>query len=132
MAFDTELVAWVLTQSTITALIGTRIHPDFLPQNTTLDAIVYNQISGVRAHSTAGASGYCEARYQLSCWSATKAGAKALAEAVRKAIDGFGGTMGTTAVNYAFLEDETDAWEDEPKRWRTDLDFMIAFNESTT
>jgi hypothetical protein len=95
----------------ITALVGSstsaRIYPMLMPQGATLPALTYQTISETREPELVGQNGLFQARVQINCWAATFAGAAALKEAVRNAIDG------TTSQfpNGVFIENSRDTVE---------------------
>lgn len=94
--------AFLATKPTITAVVGNRIYADKAPQGITGARIVYRVTGGEKTYHTRGPSGLVEAGISLT-FHANKGGdiATALAayEAVRNQIDGFQGTMGTTAID---------------------------------
>lgn len=104
--------------SAISSLVGARIYPVLLPQDPTYPAITYQRISGERRHDLQGASGIGHPRISVSCWATTYAGVKALAAAVRKALDGFRGTLSsadspplTVTALAVMIENEIDLFE---------------------
>lgn len=84
--YATELRHYLLSDSTVAGLIGTRYYARQLEQNATLPAVAASLISNVDAGKLAGASEAQESSYQLDCFAATQGGADALAAAVRDAL----------------------------------------------
>lgn len=124
------LVAKLLAMAGVTSLVGTRIYPLVEPQDASLPAIVYQRISGPRDHVMEGASGLAMARMQLTMLASTYSGAKALAEAVRAALDGVGhATWGTVPVERSFLENDSDAWADRFEAPVVRHDYSIWYRE---
>ena len=77
----------------------------------TLPALTYQRIDTPRVHShdTSGATGTAHPRIQFDCWAASYANAKGLADALRGALNGYKGTMGSVnpvTVQSALQEDE--------------------------
>lgn len=95
-------------EATITALVGLRIYPNVIPQDATLPAIAYQTISraGVMAHD--GATGLAWQRIQTTIVADSSTGAEAVAEACRKVLDGFRGTVGSVPVHAVFLDSAAD------------------------
>lgn len=91
MLIETALFAYL---SELAGLVGARVYPLKLPQKPTLPAITYQRISGPHVHSHSGISGLARPRYQFTCWAEKYADAKATAEILRLALDGYKGTMG--------------------------------------
>lgn len=95
----------------ITALVSTRIYPNKLPQTVTLPAITYQRISTPRIHThdTSGKTGTAHPRFQFDAWGTSYASCKAVADAIRAALNGYRGTMGgadPVTVQGALIDDE--------------------------
>ena len=103
----------------------------------------YAVLSGIERHSERLATGpdtEAEALFQLDIWADLDSEAETLAEAVRKtvptgyssALDGFRGTMGSTAVSSAVIEAIRDLSELETgdigvQRFRRSLDIRVRY-----
>ena len=123
------LYAHLAADSGVAALVSTRIYPLVVPQDVDLPAIAYQRISGPRDHVHEGASGLVVARMQVTCHAWSYSGAKALAEAVRAATDGFSGTMGEVSVDAALLVNDRDGWAQGFESPVVRLDFMVWYQE---
>lgn len=77
----------------VNAIVGQRIAPWESTQSLTLPNITYLRVSSNREHIMAGSDGFCHAMIQIDCWAATYSAAKDLAEAVRRTLDGYKGTV---------------------------------------
>lgn len=133
---ETALYATVIEDATVNAIIGTRFFPNVVPQSAKIPAATYMQISGPRVHSVEGALGMVKARYQINCWAAKYSTVKDLAEAIRKQLDGFSGTVNTVQIQSIMLVDEGDfpKLTDDAEvtlRYGKRLDFIIWFQEAT-
>lgn len=95
--------------SAVRALVGDRIYPARTPQDTTLPKIVFTTITEGRAPTMAGSSGAVNPRIQIDCWADSNAGADALADAVRLALDGYRGTVASVQIRSCFLDSKRDA-----------------------
>ena len=132
MSIAADIVAFLLADSTLGGLIGTRLYPLKLPQDPTMPAITYQWISGARVHSTDGASGLSSPRIQFDCWALTYLEAEAVFEALRKRLDGFQGTAGASRIQAAFFESERDLYDDEARLYRRSTDFFVWYEEAVT
>jgi|WetSurSiteA1Bulk_404760.scaffolds.fasta_scaffold19697_2 hypothetical protein len=103
--------AQLLSDPTVFGLVATRIYPSMLPQAVTLPAISYFRVSTGRLLSHDGPSGLEHPLLQLDMWAESYDVAKALAAAVREALDGF---ASSGELRGAFLSDERDIPEDTP------------------
>lgn len=129
MTIEEGLVDYVLDQAGITSLIGTRIAPAPLSQKSTLPAITYQLISVEDALLHDGPMGLPQPRIQLDCWASSYAGVKALAAAVKVAIHGYKGTMGTVQVEQASVVNLVDSYEPNTGKWRVIVDTVIQYKE---
>jgi hypothetical protein len=130
VTLEVGLHAFLLADPAVAALIGTRMTPLVLPQNTAYPALTYQRISGQRLRSVDGPAGRARPRMQIDSWAETYLEAKALAAAVRRALDGYAGPMGAAQVGAVSLDDERDIHEDEPKVSRVTQDYLISHEET--
>lgn len=131
---ETAIYSILTADDTILSLVSTKIYPKILPQSSTVPAITYNQISGPRGHTMSGPDGTVASRYQINCWDSTYAGAKAIAEAVRKELDGYTGTVNSRQIDSIMLDNEGDMPDGENninnvRRFGKMLDFIIFYQE---
>lgn len=130
MSFESDFRTLLLADGTIAGIVSARVYPDIFPQGATFPGIVYQRISGVRDYTLAGPDGLCVARMQVTCWSTTRAASKSLAEAVRKCLAGYSGTMTSTVVQFVRQLDEIDGFESDPELYRTDADYEVYYEET--
>jgi len=130
MTIEEGLYDYLSTDVGVSALVSTRIYPGTLPQNWTNPAISYQRISGERVRNLTGPAGRARPRIQIDCWADSYSGAKALATAVRSAMDGYAGLMGTTRVSSIVLESDTDFYETDIQVYRVSMDFWISHLET--
>jgi hypothetical protein len=132
------LRAYLLADSAISALVGTRIYPITPPQGQELTHIVYHMISGQGDRHMQGRSGLSRPRIQIDCWGATVDEAIALAGEVKERIDGFRGAMawGTSSpqssviVQAIFFESERDDFDADSGLYLVSHDYIVWFEES--
>ena len=111
MSIRSGLFSHLSGTAAITAIVGTspkRIYPVFLPQGRPHPALIYKRIDGGHDHNLKGSAGHATGKFQIDALSDSYEGADTLAEAVRQAMDGFGGTFGSTDVRSVKLDDEED------------------------
>lgn len=108
-----EALRTVLTgNGTVSGLVGTRIYPLVLPQGVTLPAIAYQRISGVREHTHDKTGDLARPRFQWTCVATTYSSAKALANAVRAALDNYRATASTVVIEAIYVENEIDVFNE--------------------
>lgn len=139
MFLETAIKAHLATYAELTALVGTRIHPGSLPQNSPLPALVYSKVSGVPEYAHDGANGAVESRIQISCLGADYGTTKNVSKAVKRAFRPFEiapGTMGGVGgvhVAGVFLENEMDIFESSDvehlERYHIPQDWMFSHQE---
>jgi len=111
---STAIVAMLRADTSVAALVGTRIYPSYAPQNYTLPVIVYTRLSASRVRSADGSAGMVAMNMQLSCWAATKAGAETLSAAVQSCLDDYSGTSDGVVIDVISMDNELDAPIVEP------------------
>lgn len=90
MSAETQLYATLSAHAGLTALVGTRIYPDAIPENSALPAVVYIRANTVPTYSIGGVLLCEEVRLALSGWSKTRAEAEAVADQVQAALQASG------------------------------------------
>ncbi len=112
MSIEEGLRTELLADAATLAIISTRIHPSVIPQGGALPAIVYNRVSSERTVDLDGPSDFVKVRIRVDCWHNTYAGVKALADAVRAALNGVGlaspKTLGAEPVQLVYLDSDGD------------------------
>ncbi len=114
MVIEEALFAHLSADAGVAALVGNRIYPIEAPQEAVLPYVVYQRISGPRVRSHSGPSHLAQPRFQITGAAATYPSLRAVMNAVRVALDGFRGTMGSgpgVDVGGAFVENELDSEE---------------------
>ena len=90
MSIETELHDTLSGAAGVTALVGTRIFANLVPENTANPCIDYSLIAGTRLHTLLGQNDMQRKLIQISCHGNTYPSAKAVAEAVLAALQGDG------------------------------------------
>jgi hypothetical protein len=108
-----DLKQFLAADAGIAALVGSRIYPARLPQAVTYPALSYEQVSGIRVRDLLGPSGKVRRRVTVNSWALTNIQAFTVADAVRQALDGFDGWMGSTFVVSVILDNEIPLFEEE-------------------
>ena len=121
--------AILIADETVLGLVSSRIYPMKLPQGPTMPAITYSRISGPRIETMAGPSGMAFPRVQVDSWASTYAGVKALADAVRKALDGYRGTIVSIRVGGIIMDGELDLYEPGVEEYRVTQDYIVWHDE---
>jgi hypothetical protein len=126
-AMTSDLRTKILAASAVSALIGTRVYPDLIPQDVTYPCANVVLVGGTEEATLAsGTCGLADSRVQINAWAVTRLGALELADAIREAIIGYKGTTGTTVFGCIKLEGTFRSfYEDDVKVWQVQQDFIV-------
>ena len=115
MTVEQGLVAHLLADATVSGIVGNAVHPGKIPQGAGLPAIVYSRTSSIRENTLDGPSELVKVRMRVDCWHTTYPDAKALATAVRVALNGVGlaspRLLGAEPVQMVTLDSDADVGE---------------------
>jgi len=118
----------------VAAIVGVRIYPQELPQESALAALVYERTSLDHIRSNEGATGLATALYDVTSWAESFVAARLLADAARLALDGYSGTVGTVKIGFIMLENELDILEeplfDERRRCGVRQQYTVSYDET--
>ena len=109
--------------------LADRIYPLQIPSGTAFPNAVYQRVSTRRDATLGGPNGQSLARLQLDVYAKTHLQARAIADAVRVALDGFRGTQSGVVIQDAYLENEHDLFDEQTGIYRIILEFQIRFEE---
>lgn len=115
--------------SAVTALVGTRVYPQVIPQPVVLrPAITYYQESGEYIEHLGGRSDLRMAEFEAHCWAPQYLDARNLAEVVDAELTGYRGTFGShTAESIRKVNDFDVGPDNDTGLHRVILRFDIAY-----
>ena len=130
MSLETGIKSALTADGTVNGLVSGRIYPEIMPDDVTYPAISYQRISTVRTQFLTGVDDFTQVRVQIDCWDSSYSGVKALASAVKGAIDGVR-ALGSTTVHHCFLDSMVDLSQIDGDREdrRVSMDFIIYLDE---
>lgn len=105
------LVALLAGESTVNALVGSRVYVHRAPQGAAYPHIVITQMSTEEFKSLDQTSGLRMITFDIDCKAKTSLGSVALANAVRVFLDDFTGTAGSYTIQAVLFNDEADDYE---------------------
>lgn len=114
----------------VTALVGNRVYPLRAPQNAQRPFVVFQRISAPRVSAFGSDSGIARPRFQVTSWGETYASAKAVATAVRQALQRYRGTVLGVEILDCFVDTDQDLVDDEVKLFGVATDFFIPHREA--
>ena len=131
---------YLIADAGVLALTSSRIYPDVLPQGYTVasgGALTYTTIDTIHDHLINGLSGIARSRIEMAAFSATRAGANAIAEAVRASgLAGTTGLLGDVYFESVMLDSGIQTLDERPTdgtqqhRYITVFDYLIAYQET--
>jgi len=128
-----DLAAGIKAVAAVAAILGTNVYGVQLPQkgapSNYMPGLVYQIVSASRPDTMQGFKGFNIAKVQMMCIAMDYKTVRQLADAVRKAFDGFSGAMGATQFWGVFLDTERDMYEPDALHYRVDLDFKVIHRE---
>jgi hypothetical protein len=118
------------TFAEVSNLVGTRVYPVFLPEKTTMPAIVFRRVSTNGAFvSHSGTSGTLTSEFEVESYAKEVSVAKSLATAVRKAFSGFSGTVAGVTIYRASVDNEYDDYDFESGLYTIPIEVYLMHDE---
>lgn len=136
MSIEQGIVAHLLADGPVSAIIGVRVHPGEIPQDTDTPAVVYTRVSTQRDVDLSGPMSFVQVRMRLDLWHTNYAGVKALADAVRVALNGVGlaspHLLGAEPVQLVYLDNDGDLpdFEGDRRDYRVSQDWIVIHTET--
>lgn len=141
MSAETAIVAWLQSDGPTQDATAGRIFPEKIPQGETFPCVTYMRLDGSFVSNLNTPANLAHAKYRLSCFDLTYAGAKTLALGIKgtRANPKFHGYQGTpegqsTRIQVALLEDMVDVYHqpvhgDDQGAYETALDFEVWYED---
>lgn len=101
---EEHLRSWLLTDTEIASRIGTRVFPQFVPEDSAMPAVAYSVISDQVNLTMRGPAAIRNPRVQLSIVALTQIEVSSLAELLKARINIWNATYPDMAVNSCFAE----------------------------
>ena len=118
MSFEAELKSHLQAGAAVTALVADRVHPDVVPEGSSLPVVTYSVIFGAPANCLDGFTGKASNyAVQLDCWAKTHDAAQALALAVRDRMNTAASNFSAYITSFPLVKD----YEPDTKRYRYGL-----------
>ena len=112
MSLKSDLYAYLIAAPTVAALVSTRVYPSFVGSMAApLPYVCYDQTSTQAEASMTGPVDIAMAALSFQCWAVDAPAADEISHQVRKTLDGYRGTMGSTDIRRIFYDTETDTIE---------------------
>ena len=105
------LVSLLAGESTISAIVGSRVYVSRAPQTAALPYIIITQISTDEFNTIDGTSGLRSVDFDIDCKSQRSVEAMTLGDAVRDFVKDYTGTAGSQTIKAVELNSETTDYE---------------------
>lgn len=122
------MVAHILADQALTAIIKDRLYPLAIPDTGTVPAIVYQRVSSPRTLTLDGDS-VNSPRIQFSCYATSFGQAKQVAMGLCESLDCFRGVLGDKTKAVVLMADNRDDFEPETGRYRCGVDFFVLYTK---
>lgn len=123
-----DIVATLIADSAIAALVAMRIYPDRASQAAALPYVIYQEVSLVGGYDLSGSDGTERRRIQFDAYSASKADALSLITRVKLIFDGKKQTLNSrTQVLGAFIEGGDSSFDHDEQVYRQQLDLIFHY-----
>lgn len=127
---ESDLVAFLLSQSSLQALIASRLYPVIIPEALSqFPCVTYQVVSSVPEYTNDGPTGLTVARVQFDVWGQAYGDCKAVASALQQLLDGYApGPMGSTFISAIWMTNRaTDSFDQDARLYRSSADYRIAY-----
>lgn len=133
MNLKDAIYTYLITQTGLTALVGTRIYPRDIPQRLQLPAITLSVVSKVCEHTMGSDSGNPYfSRVQFNCWAEKDYEADDIVVQLITALKDYSETLGGeggVSVDRILYENETEVSDEDLNRSGIAVDFTIIYRE---
>ena len=129
MSLEAALYTLVTTDPGVSALIGTRLYPNFIPQDAPLPAMAYLRASTVKGYTQNGPDGVAKATIQFTIDGPTFAQSRAAADALFRLLSGYRGKVGDQIIGASFQENDHGGYNLSSDQTAIYQDYRISYRE---
>lgn len=105
---ESVLRSALVGNTSVTAIVGSRIYPVLAPATAALPFVTWRRTSINREQTLSAPMGVPRVSVDYSIYATTYEQARDTADAMRRVLDGYGGTADNTEVKQTSLENESD------------------------
>jgi hypothetical protein len=113
----------------LSALIGTRLHPDYFPETEPLPAIAYSLEDDRSVHTQQGPSALRQAVYRFDIWADTIAETTAVMRQLRSALDGYRGGFKDIPIVGVLFDGAGRTRDPDTEAFNVSMRFTIHYQE---
>ena len=136
MAIGQDVRTFLLSKSSFTSVVGTRLYAGTLPQRvTTAPFVIYSIVSQNAAHHLGNGAGFAETRIQFDVYAITPEARDSLVEIIRNILQGYSGTMGSSTVSSVTYKNSIDQYvqpqdQSDIGNWRNTTDYWFRHDQA--
>ena len=135
MSIETAINALITGDENVSAIIGTRLYPVYLPQGVLLPAIVYEQIDETDDLTLEGAAGLPDGRFKFTVYAAMHASCLDLTAALKLLLSDYSGVSADVTIEHVRILNKGDlpalnAEAEQLNRFAKFLDVQFSFIET--
>jgi hypothetical protein len=128
------LLDTLVSATSVTTIVGTRIYPLLAPASSALPFVVWRRTGIERTQTLGSPAGTPRVSVDYTVIATTYNQAREAADAMRRVLDGWGGTVENTVVEQVSLENEVDdfvtlAGSDQPPSYSVTQSYDIWWRE---
>lgn len=128
MAIEARLAEVLLANTAVSTLAGDRVFPVAVRSEQDFPALTYRRLAGERNYSLAGRGGWASVLVAIAGWAREYSQARALAEAVRQALDAYGDEE-PDGIQVAAVADGEDTYEPDLAVFGCSLNVTLKYLE---
>ena len=129
MAIEEAIYTLVTGNASVKALIGLRLLPGVIPQDTRLPAAAYQVISTGRNYNHDGQSSISTPVIGFTFDSRSIDEARSVAEAVRQVLSGYHGEVGSVKIGSIFLINQFEGYNPASEIHNVRQDYQVTWKE---
>jgi hypothetical protein len=126
---DEGLFDHLTSYAGLSALVGTRIHPDYFPEEEQLPAIAYALEDDRSMHTQQGPSSLRQAIYRLDVWADTVAETTEVMRLLCEALDGYRGSFKDIPIIGVFFDGAGRSRDPDTEAFCVSMRFTIHYRQ---
>ena len=127
MSFEDDLFKQLSGYAGLTALVGSKIYPNHIPQTTIAPYLMYFEVYREKNYVFTGYNGTSVFSIQISAYAPTQNQVRLIADQISMAMAAW--PVKNNQVGFAIQDNEVSAWREDLKLYEIDMDFDIFYTD---
>jgi hypothetical protein len=128
---ETAIFSYLQTRTGLTALVGTRIYKNRIPEGAPVPHVHYQRLAAIREPTLTGPLGGCSAHYDFNIFAKSAASMDAIRIQLRKALNGYSGTSSDVIIQSVWVNNDWDQYDEAAALYRAVMEVEFDFLETT-